>query len=87
MNVITTEQLREQARRAKEAFVAVGGKLPEQSSPRDFSAPTCGDLLAVSSVCWWFAGQATLMGLGPEYAAYYTGLADAFDAVAAAQGC
>ncbi len=86
MKELTLEQVRDQGRRAREAFLAAGGKLPEKTIT-PFSQLSCFDLAGASASCWLMAAQAELSGAGSEYVAYYSGLATAFDAVADAQGC
>jgi hypothetical protein len=73
---------RDQLRMARQAFVAVGGTLPESHGTD--AAPSCDDYWAAAAVAMWFAAQAELTSAGPEYVAYYTGLSDGFAAAGAA---
>ena len=64
---------RDQLRMARQAFVAVGGTLPESHGTD--AAPSCDDYWAAAAGAMWFAAQAELTSAGPEYVAYYLGSA------------
>jgi hypothetical protein len=76
--VFELEEARDRARRARDGFIAVGGQLPDESTARNAGGFPCEDLYTASALCWWFAGQAELQGLGGEYVAYYSGLGEGF---------
>jgi hypothetical protein len=75
----TVYEAREQARRAREAFIAVTG-----APPADVDSPvSCDVYYSGATVMYWFAAQASILQLDDGVVSYYAGAGAALETAGA----